>query len=82
VPIAWAVVPGGGDVEGEGGHYSLRPVGVGGSVHWSCLGLYCLVDSIHDIACPGSRWAITMWWLLIGLFKFKFDYLNINLIVF
>jgi hypothetical protein len=58
VPIAWAVVPGGGDVEGEGGHYSLRPVGVGGSVHWSCLGLYRLVDSIHDIARPGSRWAI------------------------
>jgi hypothetical protein len=33
VPIAWAVVPGGGDVEGEGGHYSSRPVGVGGSLH-------------------------------------------------
>jgi hypothetical protein len=38
VPIAWAVVPGGGDVEGEGGHYSLRPVGVGGSSIGVALG--------------------------------------------
>jgi hypothetical protein len=61
------------------GHYSLRPVGVGGSVHWSCPVLYRLVDSIHDIARPESWWAITMWWLLID--PFKFEYLNINLII-
>jgi hypothetical protein len=57
-----------------------RPVGSASDTTrpWSRAG-YRPVGSASDTTRPWSRWTVTMWWLMIGLFKFKFDYLNTNL---
>jgi hypothetical protein len=80
-PMPEVVLPGGAYLEWGGDRVWAFEAVQGGRYRpcWRWLGRYRLVGSARVTVCLWSWWAVTMWWVLIGPFKFKFYCLNTNL---